>query len=247
LNIHIKRNRQERTIHISQPIKISNVLNDSQLCLKDKEYISRPNSVPALPNLTLSKEMEPKNQEKKERMKLKPYRSILGQVLYISITARPDLATAVSNCGKYAANPGVKHWEALLMILRYLQGTQNLALKLGGIHNKFILSGYCDADWGGDNDTKKSRSGVVIFLNNSPIYWSSKLQKCVSLSSTEAEYICLTTGATSILWNRSLLQEIGFTRNDNYKPRQSLNHKDCRIEESPARSKAHRHTIPLYS
>ena len=34
----------------------------------------------------------------------------------------------------------------------------------------------------------------------------------MALSSTEAEYICLSSGASSILWYRSLLEEIGFNQ-----------------------------------
>jgi hypothetical protein len=40
-----------------------------------------------------------------------------------------------------------------------------------------------------DHLTRKSTSGFVFFLGNSPISWQSKLQSTVALSSTEAEYV----------------------------------------------------------
>ena len=212
LNMHINRNRTKRTINLTQPVKISNVLTDPQLSSEEIEIISRPNKVPALATIILNKEMEPKSEEEISKMSKKPYRSILGQLLYISITTRPDIATAVSCCGKFAQNPGEQHWNALLLILRYLQGTRFLTLTLGGIFDEFVLSTFCDSDWASDQDNRRSRSGYIILMNGSPIHWSSKLQKSVSLSSTEAEYICLSAGTTATIFIRTLLSEIGFTQ-----------------------------------
>jgi hypothetical protein len=222
LNLLISRNRNNRTIFISQPTKIKNVLTDDQLSDQDRITISRPSKTPAIATVTLTKEMEPNNTAEAEVMKTKPYRSILGQLIHICITARPDISTAVSCCGKFAQNPGIAHWNALLVILRYLQGTKSMTLKLGGVastinlsaqvnqsHN-VELSAACDADWAGDTDERKSRSGYCIFINGSLIQWSSKLQKSVALSSTEAEYICLSSGSASVLWYRSILAELGF-------------------------------------
>jgi hypothetical protein len=68
-------------------------------------------------------------------MKNIPYKSILGQALYIAITVRPDIATAVST----------EHWKALLQILKYLQGTRKLGLTLGNNSSKTItLSAIAD-------------------------------------------------------------------------------------------------------
>ena len=224
LNLLISRNLTKKTISISVPTKIDAVLNDIQLSKEDLDIIKIPSKIPAVPSVTLTKEMEPKSEEEMKIMNNKPYRSILGQLIHISITARPDISTAVSCCGQFCQNPGVAHWQAILQILKYLQRTKQYVLTLGGTHsnihltastsNPLQLSGACDADWAGDQDTRRSRSGYCIFINGSLVQWSSKLQKSVALSSTEAEYICLSTGAASVLWFRSLLEEIGFQQKD---------------------------------
>ncbi|XP_019242593.1 PREDICTED: uncharacterized protein LOC109222727, partial [Nicotiana attenuata] len=53
--------------------------------------------------------------------------------------------------------------------------------------SKFL--GYCDSDWAGDIDDRKSTTGFVFFLGNSAFTWNSKKQPIVTLSTCEAEYV----------------------------------------------------------
>ena len=46
-------------------------------------------------------------------------------------------------------------------------------------------------------------------MEGAPIFWSSKLQPTMSLSSTEAEYRVLTDASKDVIYLRNLLQEIG--------------------------------------
>jgi hypothetical protein len=55
---------------------------------------------------------------------------------------------------------------------------------------------------------RKSTSGYVFKLNNCIITWNSAKQKTVSLSTTEAEYIALTTAINEALWLNQLLKEL---------------------------------------
>ncbi|GJU01736.1 retrovirus-related pol polyprotein from transposon TNT 1-94 [Tanacetum coccineum] len=49
----------------------------------------------------------------------------------------------------------------------------------------------CDADHAGCQDTRRSTSGSMQLLGDRLVSWSSKRQKSVAISSTEAEYIAL--------------------------------------------------------
>ena len=51
--------------------------------------------------------------------------------------------------------------------------------------------GYSDADWAGDQDSRRSTSGNVFVLSSGAITWSSRKKTSVALSTVEAEYIAL--------------------------------------------------------
>jgi hypothetical protein len=46
---------------------------------------------------------------------------------------------------------------------------------------------FCDVDYAGDKETRRSTSGMIVMMNGGPISWSSRLQKLVALSSAESE------------------------------------------------------------
>ena len=101
------------------------------------------------------------------------FQSAVGSLPYLSIMTRPDSTYAVSNVAKFCASPFKQHWTAVKRIVRYLNGT--LSLSLGLLYRKDGSScciGYCDADWAGDTDDRKSTSGCV------PDQWcSNQLEK----------------------------------------------------------------------
>ena len=98
------------------------------------------------------------------------------------------------------------HWQAVKRILRYLRGTINLKLTYRG--NLQPLTGYTDADWAGDRDTRRSTSGFVVSVGSGAISWSSKRQPTVALSTCEAEYMGQTQATKEAVWLKSLLNEI---------------------------------------
>jgi hypothetical protein len=219
LNMHFKRDRSKRTITLHQQPKIEKLLLDPRLTKEERLLVSKPCRTPASDDEVLTTEMCATTDEDKRYMSTKNYKSFIGILLYIAITARPDISPAVSVVARFAQNPGNKHWDAVLRILRYLQGTRTMVLQLSGSSFKGDITdlttlAYADADWGKDLDTRRSRSGYAIYLLNSLIIWSSKLQASTALSSTEAEYIALATCARITIWLRTLLSELGFPQHE---------------------------------
>ena len=60
-----------------------------------------------------------------------PYRAIVGSMSYIAHSTRPDIAYAVNQLAKFLNAPTVLHWDAALHVLRYLNGTREMGIKLG--------------------------------------------------------------------------------------------------------------------
>ena len=127
--------------------------------------------------------------------------------MYLATCTRPDIALAVSELARIASNPGKRHWEGVKRIMRYLQGTSDYGIGYGKSHSR--LFGYVDANYARCIDTRKSRYGGILLLNDGPIEWKSKMQNIIALSSMEAEYIGACEMTKIIVWLRQCLKEIG--------------------------------------
>ena len=136
------------------------------------------------------------------------YRSIVGSLLYLANSTRPDISHATSMLSRYMHGPSSPHLTAATHVLRYLSGTQHLCLKYkkGG---DITLKSHSDANWSDPQDGR-SQSGFIIYLNDCPVAWSSSRQPVPALSTCEAEVIALTLAAQNILWLRNLLFELRF-------------------------------------
>jgi hypothetical protein len=119
--------------------------------------------------------MSPTTKKEKERMAKKPYQVAIGSLMYAAITTRPDISFPVQQLSQYSSNPGQEHWEAAKRVIRYLKGTRNHCLVLGGT-GPLLLTGYTDADWANDPDRRRSISGYLFSLGGGVISWSSKIK-----------------------------------------------------------------------
>jgi ribonuclease HI len=104
------------------------------------------------------------------------------------------------------ASPTTVHWNSAIGILRYLAGTKSYGITYGG--NNKEIQGYCDADYAGDLDTRRSTTGYVFILNGGAISWSSRRQPTVAASTTEAEYMAAAYAIKEALWIRTLFSDL---------------------------------------
>ena len=144
------------------------------------------------------------------------YASAVGMLMYLASNSRPDIAFAVHQCARFTHSPRASHGEAIKRICRYLQGTLDKGLIIRPALDNIRLDIYVDSDFAGlwrredDQDPVcvKSRTGFVILLADCPLFWQSKLQGQVALSTMEAEYIALSTGLRSLIPLKSLVVEV---------------------------------------
>ena len=71
------------------------------------------------------------------------------------------------------------------------------------------LQDYVDVDFTGDIDSRKSTTEFVFTLGGTAISWVSNLQKIVTLSTTEAEYVAATETGKEMIWLHGFLDELG--------------------------------------
>jgi hypothetical protein len=71
-----------------------------------------------------------------------------------------------------------------------------------------MLIGFSDADFTGDVDTKKSITGVIFFLTNSPVTWQLMKHRVVAQFSHESDYIVVANKTCHALWLARVLAEV---------------------------------------
>lgn len=100
------------------------------------------------------------------------------------------------------------HLNAAKRILRYVKGTLDYGLVYTKEAGNNILTGYSDSDLAGHSEDRKSTGGMVFYLNESLVTWVSQKQRCVALSSCEAEFMAATAAACQAIWLRNVLKEV---------------------------------------
>lgn len=136
-----------------------------------------------------------------------PYQEVVGSLLYAAQITHPDISFAVNNVSRFNTQHSNEHWDAVLRVLRYLNGTSDYKLQFQK-RKTIEIEAYSDADYASDVDKRRSCTGYVIKIAGAAVSWHSKRQEVVALSSTEAEYIALSTTAKEIVWISQFIFEV---------------------------------------
>lgn len=135
------------------------------------------------------------------------YRSIIGGLRYL-VHTRPDIAYSVGIASRYMERPTSIHLSAVKRILRYVQGTLQYGLVYTKNSGNNVVTGFTDSDLAGDLDDRRSTGGMCFYLNDNLITWVSQKQRCVALSSCEAEFMAATAAACQAIWIQNILSQI---------------------------------------
>jgi hypothetical protein len=82
-----------------------------------------------------------------------------------------------------------------------------------GVNNNTEIVGYCDADWAGDRNDRKSTTGYCTFIGGNLVTWKTKKQKVVACSTAESEYRAMKKLTNEVTWLKMLLQDFGIEQN----------------------------------
>lgn len=188
--------------------------NSNSIYLDQKEYIlkilKKFNMIDCKPvNTPMEKGLDFDNFECKEDQCDVPYQEAVGSLLYLSQISRPDISYATSLLSRFNKNHNLSHWNAVKRVFRYLKGTIDLKLEY---KNNSFCDIYCDSDWGNKLNDRYSVTGVCVMVNGGIVHWHSKRQKTVALSTTEAEYMALSSAVQEALWLKQLIYEISMEK-----------------------------------
>jgi hypothetical protein len=205
LGIQVERDRERRVTHLHQATYIKKLLERFNL------EEAKPVGVPLPPKKILAPAPEEEDGQAREGMEGVPYASLVGALLYAAVCTRPDISFAVSQLSRHCSNPTMEHWEAAKRVLRYLKRSPTLGVVFEGARG-LVLECYTDADFSTCPHTSRSTSGQVHLLGGGAVFWRSKRQDIVALSTTEAEYVAMADAGKTLVWLRELLEELGLAQ-----------------------------------
>ncbi|KAA0049624.1 gag/pol protein [Cucumis melo var. makuwa] len=133
-------------------------------------------------------------------------RDPVGSLMYAMLCTRPDICYAAGIVSRYQSNPGLDHWTAVKIILKYLRRTRDYMLVYGA--KDLILTGYTDSNFQTDKDSRKSMSGSMFTLNGEAVVWRSIKQECIVDSTMETEYVAACDAAKEAVWLRKFLHNL---------------------------------------
>ncbi|KAJ1586751.1 hypothetical protein NDA11_005118 [Ustilago hordei] len=118
----------------------------------------------------------------------KEYPVIVGKLLWVANSTRPDLSLTVGVLARHMREPSQEHYQAAQRVLRYLESTRQVGLVYRA---------------------KKKHIGVSGVSVREPSSLEVSDTKCVSLSAVEAEFIAATEATREVLFLKQLLRSIG--------------------------------------
>ncbi|SOV07390.1 uncharacterized protein UDID_18894 [Ustilago sp. UG-2017a] len=196
LGIKISRDRVMRTMTIGQSGYIDQVL------AKHLDKRTKPTMVPmqSIPEGTLVA----------SAAQQKEYPVIVGKLLWVANSTRPDLSLTVGVLARHMREPSQEHYQAAQRVLRYLESTKQVGLVYRASESQEPLVVHSDANWVSDATIqRRSTLGSVALVYGNPVAWKSATQKCVSLSAVKAEFIAATEATREVLFLKQLLRSIG--------------------------------------
>ena len=193
------------TLDYSVPGKVMVDMVDYVKAMIDEYPLDLKKSVSSCANADLFKDKEG---DKLESLKAECLHTFVAKALFLMKRARPDLQTAVSYLCTRVRSSDVYDWYKLTRMMQFLFDTQDdvLTLESDGsrVHKWSVDAAYAV------HANRRSHSGFTLTLGKGAVYASSRKQKQVTLSSTEAEVVAVGDALRHILWTKHFMEAQGY-------------------------------------
>lgn len=202
LGIEVKRDIAGRTLTLSQELYVKDIVGKHVAHL---DGMTKRFDSPMAEDSNLTQEQCPTPETTEwHNMKDKhdTYMTVVGAMLYLAACTRPDISYCVSVLARFVSNPAPEHFQAMQRLLIYVRDTASMKLVYKPDDSGFTA--YSDASWA----TRLSTSGGLFLLNNCLVAWYSRLQKSVSHSSAEAEFIGASAAAREGIFHRDVQSDL---------------------------------------
>ena len=149
-----------------------------------------------------------------EFMKQVQYRELIGAGSWLAKGTRPDILFAISFLSRFQTCFTEAHWKQAKQVFAYLRGTLGWGILYskngeGPFKTKSgEIVGFADANWGENDISRRSTTGIAFGTAGGAIAYSSRRQKNIALSSTEAEIYALTDAAKEATFLKGIMDEI---------------------------------------
>ena len=204
LGVKITRNRQSRTLDLSQELYVRDLVKRFGSLV---EGLTKRFDSPVDSTVCLSPDQCPAHDSPEAAAMAAyhdDYMSLVGAFLWLSNVTRPELSYITSQLARFVSNPGRVHYTAALRVLLYLDGSSQRTLHYAPKASLGFQT-YVDSNW----DVKFSISGAIFVFMGCAIHRFSKTQRSVSLSSTEAEFFAAMMAARDCIQIREVLLDLG--------------------------------------
>jgi hypothetical protein len=132
----------------------------------------------------------------------------VGKLMYLITKIFGECANSVRELARFFGCPGQSHWAALEKLVGYLKYIQDDIKITYRKPKELWVINYVDSNFSSNKDDRKSITGMQCTLGGTLTGWASRTQRSVTLSSTEAEYVALTSCCQDARYVQQMVQEL---------------------------------------
>ena len=193
--------RKKKFVEIDMRNYVKSMLDDFPIKLESGDTAPTP-AGNDLFNVDASKLLDEKRKE--------IFHKIVAKGLFVCKRGRPDVQPTIAYLCTRVSKPNESDWNKLTRLMKYLNGSRELTLKLHAKGTLNVIKWSVDVSFAVHPDFRSHTGMTMKFGNNSgAVQGMSRKQKLNTRSSTESEIVGVDDASVMILWTKLFLEAQG--------------------------------------